>query len=113
MKYMMQRTSRKFRVPRLCSPNIFLMGFPELYAVRDGEAQSPRAPPSPANGRGPGWGLLRLTGLHHVAGVQIGDRRLVVAELAQHVVGVLAEIGGRAELRRLRGAGHVDRLADD
>src|SRR6516164_3204726 len=40
------------------------------------------------------------------------DRRGVVAELAQHRFGVLALIGGRAQLVGLRVEAHMDRLAD-
>src|SRR5437660_9546129 len=59
------------------------------------------------------FGLLAMTlPLHHRAGAQIGDRGLVVAEIAQHLLGVLAETGGRAEFRRLGGTAHVDRLPD-
>ena len=50
--------------------------------------------------------------LNHGTGPEIGDLRLAVAEPVQDLVGVLAEIGGRAQLLRLGGAHHVDRLAD-
>src|SRR5690349_19444904 len=57
-----------------------------------------------------GWSSMAPAPLHHVAGAQIGDRCLVVAELAQHLLGVLAEIGGRPQFCRLGRPGHVDRL---
>src|SRR5205085_411694 len=46
------------------------------------------------------------------AGAQIGERGLVVADLAQHLLGVLTEVRCRTQFFRFRGAGHVDRLAD-
>src|SRR6266851_6373466 len=42
-----------------------------------------------------------------------GDRRGIVAEFAQHFLGVFALVRGRAQLVRLRVAAHMDRLADD
>src|SRR5579875_495213 len=47
------------------------------------------------------------------ARAQIGDRVIAVAELAQDRIGVLAELGGRAQRFGLRRAAHIDRLADD
>src|SRR6516162_11638661 len=46
------------------------------------------------------------------SGTQIGDRVVTVAEPAQHLVGVLAEVRGWAQFFGLGSAGHIDRLAD-
>src|SRR5437764_1276536 len=45
--------------------------------------------------------------------VQLLDRGGVVAEFAQHLVGVLALVRGRAQPLGLREGAHMDRLADD
>src|SRR6266446_4218985 len=58
------------------------------------------------------WLLAMTLRSYDRTGAQIGDRGLVVPELPQYLARVLAEIGGRAQLFRLGGAGHVDRLAD-
>src|SRR5947209_6434445 len=50
--------------------------------------------------------------LNDFTGAQIGDRRVVVAKPAQYLLRMLTELGGRAQLFRLRRAGHIDRLAD-
>src|SRR5271166_2990595 len=44
--------------------------------------------------------------------VQLGDRSRIVAELAQHRLGVLALVGCWAQFVGLRVAAHMDRLAD-
>ena len=41
-----------------------------------------------------------------------GDRFRIIAELAQHRLGVLTLIGGGTQLVGLRIAAHMDRLAD-
>src|ERR1700732_1951726 len=51
-------------------------------------------------------------GLHGFAGAQLGDGRVVIAEPAQYLLGMLTEVRGRAQFCGLRRASHVDRLAD-
>src|SRR6266403_2067039 len=57
-----------------------------------------------------GWWLAVI---HLILAVQLLDRRGIVTELAQHLVGVLALVRGRAQLFGLREGAHMDRLADD
>src|SRR6266481_2970748 len=58
------------------------------------------------------WLLAMTLRSYDRTGAQIGDRGIVVAELAQHLARVLAEVGRWAQLVGLGCAGHVDRLAD-
>src|SRR6516165_2530733 len=61
-----------------------------------------------------GWSSMALRAPDYwsddIAGAQIGDCGVIVAEFVQYLVGVLAEVGCRAQLFGLGSAGHIDRL---
>src|SRR5665213_1946470 len=101
MKYMMQRTSRKFLVARPRITN--MVGSCPATRVRRGLCEE--------GGRAALGSLMRSD---RAGRPQIGDVGLVVAEIAQDLVAVLAEVGGGvAHAGRFRRLHHVDRLADD
>src|SRR5689334_19533196 len=72
---------------------------------RSSESGEPHPPRSEA-------GEALASFLDDGAAAQPLDRFRIIAELAQHRFGVLALIGGRAQLAGLRVAAHMDRLAD-
>src|ERR1700721_158726 len=123
MKYMMQRTSRKCLVarPRIANMDWLLTahrrfqpqpGFdPAVHVFFPIDPTTKTWPPGSSPGEAIFGGAAEL---ENAGGAQPGDIGLVVAELAQDLVVVLAEIGGReAHPRRLGRLHHVDGLADD